>query len=68
MANRTMFSKSDLYFLVDQIVGMYDRFKLVYDFAAMGKDEQMQRAYSGILTELEILIAAFGLREMTKIK
>jgi hypothetical protein len=67
-ASKTLFSKADLYHMADKIVEMYDRMKLIYDFAVMGKDEQMQRAYSGILTELEILIEAYQLREMIKIK
>ena len=67
MAVKSVFSKSDLYHLADKIVDMYDRLKLVYDFAVMGKDEVMQRAYSGMLTELELLIRVYGLREMCKI-
>jgi hypothetical protein len=67
IASKTLFSKVDLFHMAYSIVEMYDRMKLVYDFAVMGKDEARQRAYSGILTELEILIEAYSLRKMTKI-
>ena len=67
MAVKLVFSKSDLYHLADKIVDMYDRLKLVYDFAVMGKDEAIMRAYNGPLFELNLLIETYGLRELTKI-
>ena len=67
MATKSVFSKSDLYHLADKIVDMYDRLKLVYDFAVLDNNERMMNAYNGMLVELELLIRVYGLREMIKI-
>jgi hypothetical protein len=53
--------------LADAIVSMYDRLNLVYKFAKMGNDQKMMDAYYGIIFELNLLIEAYGLREMVKI-
>jgi len=65
--NKTFFSKSDLYHFADEIIGMYTRMKLILDFARMEDNKLMIDAYSGIVWELELLIDAYNLKEMTKI-
>jgi hypothetical protein len=66
-AQKSLFSKSDLYHLADEIVNMYVKLDLIYKFAKMEKDEVMMKAYSSIMWELNLLIEAYGLREMVKI-
>lgn len=64
---RTLFSKSDLFHFADRVVSMHIRFKLILDMARLHNDKVMEDAYSGIVTELEILIDAYKLRELIKI-
>jgi hypothetical protein len=65
-AGKTLFSKSDLFHMADKIVDMYDRMDLIRKFYVMNNDDKAL-VYSGILWELELLIKAYGLREMVKI-
>ena len=67
MANKTLFSKLDLYHLADQIIEMYTRMDLIYKFAKMEDNKLMMEAYNGIMFELNLLIEAYGMREMVKI-
>jgi hypothetical protein len=67
MANKSLFSPRDLYNMADRIVEMYDRFNLILKFATGEDNKVMIDAYSGIVWELNLLIEAYGLREMTKI-
>jgi hypothetical protein len=64
---KTLFSKLDLYHLADEIVTMYIRMDLIYKFAKMENNQVMMDAYSGIMWELNLLIEAYGLKEMCKI-
>lgn len=66
-APKTLFSKSDLYHLADELVMMHNRMKLILDFAKMDKNQVLIDAYSGIVWELDLLISAYGMQEMVKI-
>jgi hypothetical protein len=66
-SNKTLFSKSDLYHLADELISMYTRFSIILNMARMEKNQVMIDAYSGIVWELELLIDTYGMKEMTKI-
>ena len=66
-SNKTVFSKLDLYHLMDQMIQMYDKMYLAYNFAKMENDEIKMRAYDGVMFELNLLISAYGMREKVKI-
>jgi hypothetical protein len=65
---KSLFSPSDLYHMADKIVEMYDKFDLLFKFAKMEDDLERMNTYSTITWELNLLIEAYGLREMVKIK
>jgi hypothetical protein len=65
--NKTLFSKADLYHLADELISMYTRMKIILDLARMENNQVMIDAYSGIVFELELLIEAYGMKEMVKI-
>jgi hypothetical protein len=67
MAKKSLFSTRDLYNMADKIVEMYTKFDLILKFAKGENNQVMIDAYSGIVWELELLINAYGLKEMTKI-
>jgi hypothetical protein len=64
---KTLFSKSDLYHMADAIVEMHLRMDTILKLARADNNQVMIDAYSGIVWELELLIDAYKLREMTKI-
>lgn len=64
---KTLFSKADLYHLADELISMYTRMKIILDLARMENNQVMIDAYSGIVFELELLIEAYGMKEMVKI-
>ena len=53
--------------MADAIVEMHTRFDTILKFARTDNNQTMIDAYSGIVWELELLISAYKLREMTKI-
>lgn len=67
MAKKSLFSPTDLYHMADAIVEMYNRMNVIYKLACAEDDNEMILAYGGIVVELELLIEAYGLKEMTKI-
>jgi hypothetical protein len=66
-SNKTFFSKADLYHFADEILSMHKRLSIVLGFAKMNNNQVMIDAYSPIIWELDLLIEAYGLREMVKI-
>ena len=66
MAKKTLFSKSDLYHLADELVSMYIRMDIILKLARAEENKLMIDAYSGIVWELELLIETYGLKEMIK--
>jgi hypothetical protein len=66
-SNKTLFSKSDLYHLADELISMYTRFSIILNMARMENNQVMIDAYSGIIWELELLIDSYGMKEMTKL-
>ena len=67
MAKKSLFSPTDLYHMADAIVEMYNRMNLIYKLAVAEDNKEVMQAYNGIVVELELLIQAYGLKEMTKI-
>ena len=67
MASKSLFSPRDCYNIADDIVTMHHKFNLLYKFAVMAGDEQMMADFQGIVWELELIIDAYGFKEMVKI-
>lgn len=65
---KSLFSKSDLYHMADAIIEMYDRLNITYKLALAEDNQTIIETYSGIIWELNLLIEAYNLREMVKIK
>jgi hypothetical protein len=67
MASKSLFSPRDCYNLADDIVNMHNKFDLLYRFAKMDGDEQMMADFQGIVWELNLIIEAYGFKDITKI-
>jgi hypothetical protein len=67
MASKSLFSPRDCYNIAEDVINMYNKFDLLYRFAKMDENEQMMADYQGIVWELNLIIEAYGFREMTKI-
>jgi hypothetical protein len=67
MANKSLFSPRDCFALADNIVTAHHKFNLLYKFAKMEDNEQMMADFQGIAWELNLIIEAYGFRDMTKI-
>ena len=64
---KTLFSTFDLYNMADRIMEMYTKFNVILKLAKAEKNQLKIDAYSGIVWELDLLIKAYGIKEMIKI-
>ena len=64
---KTLFSPRDLFNMADRIVEMHTKMDLILKFARAENNQVMIDAYAPIVWELELLMNAYGLREMVKI-
>jgi hypothetical protein len=67
MVGKSLFSPRDCYNIADKIVDMWYKYDLLLKFARMEDNEQMIGDFSGLVWELELLIEAYGFKEMVKI-
>ena len=66
-SQKSLFSPRDLFNMADRIVDMHTKMDIILKLARAENNQVMINAYAGIVWELELLIGAYGLREMVKI-